>query len=979
MKTLKRVFSALMAFVLLCTMLPVQAFAAEEKAVAELRFYSDCTIDAYTVVSVGKDHMLTFNLGKNPYKFAAKFDNPDEIGHVFVSSTVEGKTKKLKAEYNEKTGLFETEGYFDPENKYYEPCNIRVEYAPKTSVPAVGSKVDWDVLMEHIGADLQGSTVTNTNEGGSSYGQLELAGELAGVTLDYLLEELEPEVLSELRNEYNSQSGIAAYIVPGLDDEKYYAYLDMSDPSTYIMFLDDGLDVGSKAVSLKLDMMEQGVGDYSKLSEISQGISNVSTVVGFVGDAYNITKDMDQLRDEVETMDFEKPEEKQAAMDKVDALEADQIVFALLVTVLPIIATGGGASPAASAIFSGIIGVMSAASDTIYEHRIGMLKDKQAQAQFESDTVGGKCTDTIRWEVSKSAKIAIISGTGPMPDYTLAGKEYWCTAPWYNVYKISNLPGVIGNDKWYPVETVSVEGGITYIGACTFWNRVKEVNIASGASIGTEAFRDCDYLTHIRIPEGVETISDGAFRDCSNLESVILPTSLTYLGNPFTNCPSMAGIRYEGNVTQWESISGWMNVDSFRYGQEPADHIPYTVQLTPSGSLGDNLVWHYDGSSGTLILSGQGEMASVLKRDPVRGDGYWIAGQPWARYREMIQRIELEEGITGIVGRGFEGHTALTEILFPDSLTSIGSDAFTNCTSLKEMTIPKTVSCGVAMFDGCSALEKVVVNGSAERLIFRDCAALTSVMYPDNIKAIGFENCGSLKNLEIPQGVTDIDIFENCPSLESITIPATVANATFHEGLFAGCSALKDIYYGSSQSSWESTIGNSISTEILNNVTVHFAAAGLCGKDMSWSFDQSSGILHIQGTGNMNDYSWDSAPWHEYASEITQVVLSEGITSIGSGAFGAANGSDSTYANLTAIELPKTLQTIGDSAFEACPALPSIDIPEGVTFIGGKAFAGNKLISGIDLPDTVEYLGEGVFKNCTSLKPTPMLTALVSP
>lgn len=146
------------------------------------------------------------------------------------------------------------------------------------------------------------------------------------------------------------------------------------------------------------------------------------------------------------------------------------------------------------------------------------------------------------------------------------------------------------------------------------------------------------------------------------------------------------------------------------------------------------------------------------------------------------------------------------------------------------------------------------------------------------------------------------------------------------------------------------------------------ATSGSCGNNARWSFDASTGTLTISGKGAIEDYDceWGRKlpPWVEYREDISQLVIKEGITSIGQDNFGSFWSIGAGY-NISHISLPSTLKSIGYCAFANCPAT-SITIPEGVTAIGDYAFDGCGFNS-ITLPDTLKNIGEYAFKDCVDL------------
>lgn len=131
---------------------------------------------------------------------------------------------------------------------------------------------------------------------------------------------------------------------------------------------------------------------------------------------------------------------------------------------------------------------------------------------------------------------------------------------------------------------------------------------------------------------------------------------------------------------------------------------------------------------------------------------------------------------------------------------------------------------------------------------------------------------------------------------------------------------------------------------------------------VKWTLD-SNGTLRIFGTGNMGtsgtNTTVNAAPWRDQADDITSVVIEEGVTTIGSGAF--------MYCpNLTKVTIPSTVEIIGDRAFYRCGKLVDLTIPSGVTTIKDQAFAQTGLTS-VTLPQTITTVSAGMFYDCANL------------
>ena len=163
-------------------------------------------------------------------------------------------------------------------------------------------------------------------------------------------------------------------------------------------------------------------------------------------------------------------------------------------------------------------------------------------------------------------------------------------------------------------------------------------------------------------------------------------------------------------------------------------------------------------------------------------------------------------------------------------------------------------------------------------------------------------------------------------------------------------------------------------------------ASGTCGENLSWVLD-IEGNLTISGTGAMENYREDywqtDSPWYDYREVITNVVIENGVTTIGSYAFyectnlanvtiGNGVTSIGTWAfsfcsSLTSLELPDCVTNIGGYAFSYCSSLTSITIPESVTDIQDCAFQECCSLTSVTIPEGITWIGKSLFYNCDSL------------
>jgi hypothetical protein len=479
----------------------------------------------------------------------------------------------------------------------------------------------------------------------------------------------------------------------------------------------------------------------------------------------------------------------------------------------------------------------------------------------------------------------------------------------------SSVDGVLFNKEQtdlilYPLAktatTYTVPAGVTIIDGYAFaFNPVlEEIILPDGLfTIVEHAFSDATALTHITIPATVGRINYSAFLGCSELrEAEFLgnpPT--TFGGNVFDDCWEYFRIAYPEELASLWSPHGenvWNGYPIVTIGTPPFDLY----------ACGDDMHWAFDPETGTLTITGTGDMWTFADDLPPR----------WHNYEDDINAVVIEDGPESISERAFYGYSSLETVTISASVTDIGAYAFANCPQLTAFTVdPASTSYAsqdgvlfnkamteliqaptrttgdyivpsgvVRIEDGafrCTAVSSVTMPSSVTEIgayCFEYCEYLETVNFSENLENVpanAFRECISLTAARLMGGVTYIGIsaFEGCVSLETVIIPST-ANI-ISDRAFYGCTALETL-----------TIA--------------------------------------EGLQKICEDAFNSC------TSLESVMIPPSVVEIGDGAF-------CTCTSLSTLILQDGLETIGWSTFCECEALTSVTLPESITLLCGGAFS----------------------------------------
>ena len=422
--------------------------------------------------------------------------------------------------------------------------------------------------------------------------------------------------------------------------------------------------------------------------------------------------------------------------------------------------------------------------------------------------------------------------------FNAAGNELLvCAGGKSGRYTVPSAVDTIHHGAFYGCDKltgVMLPGSVTSLGTQSFdgCSAMVSMTIPSGVtSIAKGTFQNCSSLANLTIPSGMKEIGEYAFRGCNSLASVTIPSGVTSIGaNAFERCTGLVSVTVPAgadiDATAFDGCAGLAEVTISGEGNMPNYVQDDPGCTSPYYAVRDSLQTVKFGSGVTSIGNYAFYSCSGLTAVTVPNNVESIGYRAFASCGKLAS-VSIGNGTTGVSTSAFEGCKKLTKltvssgnneylsvdnvlfnktgkILFlcpegktgaytvPDTVRTIGTEAFSGCTGLTGVSIPSSVlNISSGAFRGCTGLGSIsfpVKLTTVESETFSGCTGLTSVTIPDAVTSIGdcaFQGCTGLARAVIPAGATvSSTAFEGCEKLSSLVINGTGAMADYNSSPF---------------------------------------------------------------------------------------------------------------------------------------------------------------------------------------------------
>lgn len=606
--------------------------------------------------------------------------------------------------------------------------------------------------------------------------------------------------------------------------------------------------------------------------------------------------------------------------------------------------------------------------------------------------------------------------------------------------------------------TVTIPASVTKLEQNTFANclslaTVTFTNTESVTEIAAKCFANDGALTECELPAKLEVLGDSAF-GATALTHVRIPVTLREAKQPFSKCQQIGQIEWEEGLTKvidnlFQNMESSLKVDFQNQITEIGNHafdsslitgITGTNKLVKIGEYAFNscagisgkvelpavteihayafskiFATDFEISENITLIDNSAFMNCTNLKAINKNDGVAdvdlgnmtklaeIGKQAFAGCSSIVS-LRLSGTITKINESAFSKLTTLANVKFNDNgeagTTELGSSVFSGCTNLVEVSTAKNVGIiGSSAFSGCIKLMRLNLAEGLQIIksgAFSGCARLEGAL-PEGVSEKYSSASGAkvmLPNekavLEIPGTVTAIEdsAFASCYSadetlqadgekepsdykigIKAVHIAGNPAGTTIGASAFAGCQNLTKLTLGEGVTG----LGDSALKDTrLEEITIPSTFETGTAKNSPFTSGENSTLRKVtfaDGIQVIPQYFLSNI------TTLTKIEIPASVQKIGDHAF-----ADCSNLKTVTFKEPadSKLTTIDTSAFEGCSLMTLFKLPDGVTTINASAFKDCKKISLTDLPTGLITIGNAAFENCTMLRvgELPAITAL---
>ena len=536
----------------------------------------------------------------------------------------------------------------------------------------------------------------------------------------------------------------------------------------------------------------------------------------------------------------------------------------------------------------------------------------------------------------------------------------------------------------FPFENATsytVPAGVRKIGDYAFYasnsySNLTSINFNEGLEeIGERAFYQQKYLSNITFPSTLRKIGDGAFMMFDSATQVTLGWNegLEEIGDS-----AFFGIYLKGILALPDTVkkigeyafAGLNGVEAIvlpasleEFGQAAFFQDYGVKQITlPSGNpyfiVSNNILYTADNKTVLYVPAEWSIQTSSTDLNIPEGVTS-LAPHSFSDVRYISGKINLPSTLEVIGEYAFHYNQGISTLEIPASVKRIEHDAFDQCGPLRSLTLNEGLEfIGEYAFSSCTALKSIEIPGSV-KIIDKNAffgTPLSSVKFNE-----GLEEIGNYAFYYYPEADDDGYTYGSS-SLESVTFPNSLKS--IGEGAFGASTqrALKTVTFGSGiETIGEQAFYNCPITTIniangapliAENLVLYTAGY----EKLLFASSAKDGSLEVHSGCK------EVAPYACYGIKATNIILPEGLVTIGEGAF----ASTLTYSDSHTLSMPSTLKTIGDSAFRFANNIVTLTLNEGLEYIGDSAFSMCDFTA-LSIPDSVTHIGESAFSNCAKI------------